>query len=164
MPEMELMDVIHQPGDLQVDEEVSKYIKAATSDNTRLAYQNDIRHFEEQRGSLPTTPEIIVEYLQECVHTLNPRTLRRRMTALRQWHKLKGFEDPTDNPSVRRTISGISRLHGKPRKQALALRLEDLDRMVGFLDEKGDAISFRNRALLLVGFFGALRRSDQPAK
>jgi len=40
------------------------YIIAATSDNTRLAYQKDIRHFISWGGLLPTDTETIVRYLQ----------------------------------------------------------------------------------------------------
>ncbi len=42
---------------------VSDYIAAATSDNTRTAYQSDIRHFLKEGGVLPATPEIIQSYL-----------------------------------------------------------------------------------------------------
>ncbi len=136
------------------------YIHAATSDNTRQAYQRDIQDFLKKGGALPATPERVEEYLRACASHYNPRTLKRRITALRQWHKLKGYEDPTTSPLVTKTLRGISRLHGKPKQQAAALRLKDLDQIVAHLKEQPSLSTIRNCALILVGFFGAFRRSE----
>lgn len=136
------------------------YIHAATSDNTRRAYRADIEHFLASGFSLPATAEMIESYLRKSARDNNPRTLTRRMTAIRQWHKLKGEGDPTDNPLVQKTLRGIKRLHGAPKKQAQALRLEDLDKISANLSANDSLICSRNRALILVGFFGALRRSE----
>ena len=141
---------------------VSEYVTAATSDNTRAAYQSDIRHFQNEGGKLPATPEMIQSYLIHCAehYQLNPRTLTRRITALRQWHKLNELPDPIDNPLVKRTMRGISRIHGRPKKQAVAIRLKDLDTMSKHLLNQDSLAAIRNRALLLVGFFGAFRASE----
>lgn len=136
------------------------YIEAATSDNTRLAYQSDIQDFQKKGGVLPATPQEVETYLRQCAAEYNPRTLTRRMTALRQWHKLKGHPDPTESPLVMKTLRGIARLHGKPKKQALALRLEDLDQIIHYLQSKKELKAIRNSALVLLGFFGAFRRSE----
>ena len=63
-------------------------------------------------------------------------------------------------PNVVKTMQGISRLHGAPRKQAAAIRLKDLDKMVQYLEECTSTIHIRNRALILLGYFGAFRRSE----
>ncbi|MCD8573654.1 MAG: site-specific integrase [Gammaproteobacteria bacterium] len=70
------------------------YIHAATSANTRKAYQADIRHFLQSLRVLPATTESILDYLHAYATTLNPRTLTRRLTALKQWHILQGHPDP----------------------------------------------------------------------
>ncbi len=103
------------------------------------------------------------DYLLDSAYRHNPRTLSRRLTAIRQWQKLKGLSDPTDSPLVTKTMRGIARLHGKPKRQALALRLKDLDWITQYLKEQDLVINIRNRALLLVGFFGAFRRSGLVA-
>ncbi|OGT50735.1 MAG: recombinase [Gammaproteobacteria bacterium RIFCSPHIGHO2_12_FULL_41_15] len=148
------------PASRVLTETDNSYVHAATSENTRMAYQSDIKHFLSQGNELPATPETVECYLKACATEYNPRTLIRRVTALRQWHKLQGCEDPTQNPLVVKTLRGIARLHGRPKKQAIALRLEDLDRLVTHLKANGALKSTRNRALLLVGFFGAFRRSE----
>ena len=139
------------------------YINAAISDNTRLAYQSDIDHYLAQARTLPATPTAIQSYLKEGALNYNPRTLTRRIIALRQWHKLQGYEDPTQNPLVSKTMQGIARLHGIPKKQAHALRLQDLDRLMHHLKAETTKIAVRNRALILVGYFGAFRRSELVA-
>ena len=57
-------------------------------------------------------------------------------------------------------MRGIARLHGKPKQQARALRLADVDRLAEMLSQDGSLRAVRNRALILVGFFGAFRRSE----
>jgi len=141
----------------------SPYIHAATSDNTRLAYQSDIQHFLQSGGTLPATPEDLERYLKDSAPQYNARTLTRRMTALRQWHRLQGVKDPTQDPRVKKTLRGIARLHGQPKQQAHALRLQDLDLILAHLKAPRSLARIRNRALLLVGFFGAFRRSELVA-
>ena len=146
--------------DILSDEYEATYLRAATSDNTREAYQRDVNHFLGQGGQLPATPELIEAYLKQCAPDYNPRTLKRRLIALRQWHQLKGEKDPTKHPMVTKTMRGIARLHGVPRKQAHAMRLADLDQIVKYLNLQDKPLTIRNRALLLLGFFGAFRRSE----
>jgi integrase len=137
-----------------------QYITAATSDNTRRAYQSDIRHFIEWGGFLPTSAEIIIQYLQQQAGKLNPRTLVRRLTALKNWHLYQGFTDPTSHPMIRKTLSGIKHIHGKPKNKAKALTVETLVAMIDYLRSSSRLIDYRNNALLQVGFFGAFRRSE----
>lgn len=157
---MESTVVIKGPSDKALDTSESPYIHAATSENTRAAYQADIQHFLKSGGTLPASPDDLERYLKDSAPQYNTRTLIRRVTALRQWHKLQGVDDPTQHPRVTKTLRGIARLHGRPKKQAAALRLSDLDTIIASFTEPDTLMSARNRALLLVGFFGAFRRSE----
>lgn len=139
---------------------LDRYIEAATSNNTRKAYRQDIRHFMQWGGLLPTTSDVIVRYLQVHAEQLNSRTLARRLTALKNWHVYQGFADPTTHPFVKKILTGIQHLHGRPKEKAPALTLEQLIKMVQFLNKKDSLDALRNNALLQVGFFGAFRRSE----
>jgi integrase len=139
------------------------YIQAATSQNTRRAYQQDIRHFQNSGGLLPATLEGIISYLQQYAPILNPRTLDRRLTAIKNWHTSQGFADPTANLLVRKVLTGIKNVHGKPKEKALALQIEQLTQMALFLKNRGELIDWRNIAILQIGFFGAFRRSELAA-
>lgn len=136
------------------------YIAAATSQNTRRAYQSDIRHFIQSGFTLPASFEDILRYLQAHATTLNPRTLERRLTALKNWHGYQGFPDPTAHATLRKTLTGIKNTHGKPKDKAPPLTLEALSCMVNHLKASSRLIDCRNAALLQIGFFGAFRRSE----
>jgi integrase len=87
--------------------------------------------------------------------------LARRLIAIRHWHAYQGFPDPTLHPVVKKTMIGITRTHGKPKTKALPLTPDDLQRMVESLHSDAPSLmDLRNSALLQIGFFGALRRSE----
>lgn len=136
------------------------YLQAATSDNTRKAYQNDIAHFVSWGGLLPTSPDVIIRYLQDYAVQLNPRTLVRRLTAIKHWHTYQNFPDPTSYPLVRKTLTGIMHVHGKPKERAPALSVEHLTQMVQFMRQQDSLIMWRNNAIIQIGFFGAFRVSE----
>jgi integrase len=136
------------------------YIKAATSENTRQAYQADVRHFESWGGKLPATPQHIVEYLHFYANKLNARTLSRRLIALKHWHHYQGFPDPVNHPAIQKTMAGIIRVHAKPKKKAYPLLPEDLIMIVKNLKNQDNLSADRDNALLQIGFYGAFRRSE----
>jgi len=136
------------------------FLAAATSDNTRRAYRSSVRHFLAWGGALPCDETSIIRYLLMYAASLNPRTLALRLTALSQWHLSQGFSDPTSTSTVRKTLAGIARAHGKPKKKAKALPVEDLERISAHLASLDTLKSKRDNALLQVGFFGGYRRSE----
>jgi len=113
---------------------------------------------------LPTNEEALIKYLTSQAEQLNTRTLAVHLTAISQWHRYQGLTDPTQKLAVRKTLEGITRTHGKPKRKAKALRLEHLAKMLAWLYEQPDTPKkARDIALLLVGFFGAFRRSELVA-
>lgn len=86
-----------------------------------------------------------------------------RLTALSRWHVHQGFTDPTSTPTVRKTLAGIARTHGRPKKKAKALPIEDLELIVVRLSSLLTLKTARDNALLQVGFFGGFRRSELVA-
>jgi integrase len=136
------------------------FLAAATSDNTRRAYRSAIRHFLAWGGVLPSDETTVVRYLLAYAQSLNPRTLALRLTALSQWHIHQSFPDPASTPTVRKTLAGIERIHGKPKKKAKALPIEDLEGIIGRLTALDGLKAKRDNALLQLGFFGGFRRSE----
>jgi integrase len=84
-----------------------------------------------------------------------------RAITIRYAHKLAGHVLPTDDERVKATMRGIRRSLGTaPRKKAPATS----DRIVAMAFAAGDDLKgLRDRALLLVGFAGAFRRSELVA-
>ncbi|MGS0014534.1 hypothetical protein ACUOIJ_25065, partial [Escherichia coli] len=91
---------------------------------------------------------VIIRYLLDFSETLNSRTLALRLTALSQWHSHQGFVDPASTPTVRKTLLGIGRTHGKPKKKAKALPIKDLERIVEHLANLDTLKAKRDNALL----------------
>lgn len=137
------------------------YIAAATSENTRKTYQSAIRRVQQWGLKLPCDERALVHYLVENAQSLNPRTLALHVSAIRQWHIAQGFNDPTLSLLVKKTLRGIKRTHGKPKQKAKALRLEHIVTLLHTLHKKPNSKKkTRDIALVLIGFFGAFRRSE----
>ncbi|MFK4752509.1 MULTISPECIES: tyrosine-type recombinase/integrase [Oceanospirillaceae] len=145
-------------------ETLQQYLSQATSDNTRKAYRSAVRQFEKWGGRLPASKDAVIQYLLARAQTLNPRTLNLHLTAISQWHLHQGVADPTHDPLIRKTMTGIRRTHGKPQQKAHALRLEHIAKMIRWLDQQPEPLTpARDAALVLTGFFGAFRRSELVA-
>ena len=91
----------------------------------------------------------------------SPSTIRRRLASISVAHQVAGFETPTSDASVRAVWSGIRRWQGMAPRKMRAARTKVITTMVAPL---GDGLAdARDRALLLFGFAGALRRSELVA-
>ena len=101
----------------QEAESLRHYLQAATSDNTRKAYRSAIRQFEKWGGRLPSDRDTVVRYLVSRAESLNSRTLDLHLTAISQWHYYQGVTDPVRDPLVRKTMEGIRRTHGQPKRR-----------------------------------------------
>ena len=143
------------------DARVLHFIEAATAPSTRRAYDSDLRHFLAWGGALPASPDIVARYLAAHATTHAVATLARHLVAIRRAHALRGLPDPVHSELVRLTFRGIRRAHGRPQRRAAALSSEEMADIIASL---GDSVrDARDRALLLIGFAGAFRRSELSA-
>jgi integrase len=143
------------------DPKILEFIAAATAENTRRAYNADLRHFLAWGGHLPATPEQVARYLADHAASLSTATLARRLAGVRAAHVKRGFRDPTKGDLVRLTFRGIRRRFGRPQRRVAALSGDDLSTIVASLGQSTKEI--RDGAILLIGFAGAFRRSELAA-
>jgi site-specific recombinase XerD len=156
------------------------YVDAARADNTLRGYRSDWNEWatwcgDEDLTPLPAEPASISRYLVFLAdHGVKVTTMSRRMSALRLAHKVGGLPDPTTDPLVTTVWEGIRRTHGTPVDQAAPLMPPELHHVVDAcpLEKRWksadrapepDLAGHRDRALLLVGFVAALRRSELAA-
>ncbi len=151
---------------------VDRYVRAATRDNTRRSYRSAIEHFEANWGGfLPATADSVARYLADHAESHSVNTLKHRLAALAQWHLDQGFPDPTKAPLVKKVLKGIKELHPEQEKQAKPLQLEQLSQLVRWLDQelheacerddrKSMLVYSRNRALILLGFWRGFRSDE----
>jgi site-specific recombinase XerD len=158
-----------QPGPLAgYVERARNYASKAKSERTLAAYQSDWNDFvafcrQTGQGSLPAAPETVALYLTYLVDERKRKasTLARRVAAISQVHQAAGFPTPTAESVVRSVLAGIRRVHGSEQTAKMALSPELLKKLVAKLPDT--LRGRRDRALLLVGFAGALRRSELVA-
>lgn len=142
-------------------ETIRYYIEESLSVNTRMAYRKDMDHYRSWGGIIPSAPEVVAQYLSFHAESHSIATLCRWLVSIRKAHTMQGHTDPTKSDFVKLTLKGIKRVHGKPQTQAAPILKEDLVVMLSHCPDtpKGK----RDAALLLIGFCGALRRSELVA-
>ena len=154
------VSIVGAGDDATVPQTIADYVAAATADNTRRAYQNDLRMFLAWGGSLPASPDYVAAYLVAHALVLSPVTLSRRLVAIGRAHTTLGHPNPCRTEIVRTTLRGIWRVHGRPQRQVQPALREDVFSM---LPHMTGTRGIRDRALILIGFAGAFRRSELVA-
>lgn len=146
-----------KPNPSSLSPEVSLYLRASLSDSSRRAYRSDLNHFLSWGGTIPASPDLVAVYLAAHAGQHAIATLARRLVSIGKAHSAQGLPSPTDSELVRATLRGIRHTHGSAQRQASPAIKEDVLGMVAGLEgTKGT----RDRALLLIGFAGAFRRSE----
>jgi site-specific recombinase XerD len=139
------------------------YARANRAPNTYRAYRAAWRAFaawcaEHNFPALPAGPLTVADYLAHAAQHHKASTLGVHVAAIRAAHKAAGQPDPTADERVAATMRGIRRVHGQPPAQREPLTLDDLRALVRACGD--DLPGLRDKALLLVGFAAALRRSE----
>ena len=107
---------------------------------------------------LPAAPGTVAAYAADGARTLKARTVERRLTSIAQAHQMAGYPNPAEDKLVRTVMAGVRRVKGTLQAGKEPLSADLLRQM--FAGGKDDLRTTRDRALLLVGFAGALRRSE----
>src|ERR1043166_8111154 len=144
-------------------EQVREYIRASKAESTLRGYSADWRDFitwceSHNLCPLPALPGVVASYIAECAGRLKVGSIQRRLNAIAEPHKVVGLESPTSTGMVRNTLKGIRRTIGTAAEQKAAALTEDIRAMIAATDE--GLIGLRDRALILLGFAGAFRRSE----
>lgn len=147
-------------------DEVRAYSNARRAPSTWAAYEHDFAAFQRWAAahdldSLPAAPETVAVYAADCAHRLRPSSIDRAMAAISVLHQRAGHPSPTQDPRVREVLGGLRRVHGVAPRQVAPAVIGDIRAMVAHLPDTTAGI--RDRALLLVGYAGALRRSELVA-
>jgi integrase len=108
--------------------------------------------------ALPASPGTVANYLADRADALKPASLALYLAAISQAHQAAGFETPTKAAPVRAVMQGIRRAKGVAPAAKAAAITQDVRAMVDTLPD--NLLGVRDRALLLLGFSGAFRRSE----
>ena len=145
------------------------YARAAVSENTLKAYAKDWAHFARwcrMRGAdpLPSSPQLIGLYIADLAapggkaSALSVSSIERRLSGLTWGYAQRGLPLDRKDRHIASVLAGIRRKHARPPVQKEAILPEDLRDMLATLPH--DLRGLRDRAMLLIGFAGGLRRSE----
>jgi integrase len=145
------------------------YARQAVSENTRSAYAKDWAHFARwcrMRGAdpLPPSPQLIGLYIADLAapcskgRALSVASIERRLSGLAWGYTQRGDRLDRKDRHIATVLAGIRRKHARPPLQKEAILPEDLRDMLATLPH--DLRGLRDRAILLIGFAGGLRRSE----
>src|SRR4051794_11019993 len=141
----------------------SAYIEGAKSENTRRSYRSDWADFtlwceKYRRQSMPASPDTVAYYLADRSQTLKTSTLQRRLATISEAHKAAGVESPNKHTQVRYVWAGICREKGMAQAHMKPTLTKHIREMVDHLPDS--LLGVRDRALILLGYAGAMRRSE----
>jgi len=164
----------------QLADKAREYVEAASSANTRKAYASDWKHFSawcrrQGLSPLPPNPQIVGLYITACAsgraagttvgaarRSEKPNavaTIERRLSALSWSYAQRGAPLDRKDRHIATVLAGIRNTHAATPRQKEAVLPENLIAMLETLD-RGTLRGLRDRAMLLLGFAGGLRRSE----
>ena len=147
------------------------YAEASSSANTRRAYASDWKHFlkwcRRQQIELAPHPQVVRLYITALasgsaapgIKAAAVSTIERKLSALAWNFQQLGQRLDRADRHIATVLAGIRNTQGRPPVQKEAVLADDLVAMLETLD-RGGLRGLRDRAILLIGFAGGLRRSE----
>ncbi|MGA8475463.1 MAG: site-specific integrase [Candidatus Cybelea sp.] len=143
------------------------YSEASQAQNTRRAYRVGWSDFtaycrDNELQSLPAGPQTVALYVTSLAERAKLSTIRTYLAGIAEKHRENGLESPAAHEMVRRIVRGVARTNGASQVRKSAVTLDHLRAML--LEIRGDDLKAkRDRAIVLLGFAAALRRSELAA-
>lgn len=141
-------------------------LSVTKANHTIDAYESDWNDFCDwcryhHQTSYPAKPETIVNYINDLADYAKASTIRRRISAISENYNASG--DHVKNPCrawiVKEALIGLTRLKGTVQKGKTPIYWEEIEEMIHRMD-LSSLQALRDRAVLLLGFMGAFRRSE----
>lgn len=152
------------PGELE-----AVYAGYASADATKRAYRSDLELLWQwcaDHNLLPTLPldaGLVAEFLYAMSEAhMAFASIDRALASVSKAHTLSGHASPREDVRVREAIRRIRRARGSAQDQKAALTLDDLRAVLAKVVGNGPK-QLLERAVLLTGWWGALRRSEVAA-
>lgn len=148
---------------VNVSDEVAKYLAAARAPGTVRAYRTAYAAFcswceVNAKDHTKPDPVTIAEYLAYVANTRTYSTAKLHLGAIVHCCRQSGYDVNFKDVLIRDTLQGIERVNKRREVRSAALMLDDIRMLLGTCENRAKGI--RDRALLLVGFAGAFRRTE----
>jgi site-specific recombinase XerD len=145
-------------------ESARKYARQSKAPHTLAMYGSawrEFQHFAELRGvaALPATPGAVIDFLTSLADNgAKVSTIQVKLAAIAYYHRQQKATDPTTDEDVKIVMAGIRRKLGTAPDKKAPIMLDELRRIVAALPDT--LAGKRDRAMLLIGWAGAFRRSE----
>jgi site-specific recombinase XerC len=143
------------------------YSQQSLSEATRTAYVSDWRAFEgwcadRDVEALPASPASVAAFLDMAERGLRPATIARRCAAIRHFHRLAGVDPAPTDAAIVKTTKGLRRSLGAAQAEKAPATNVVAKRLVDAMPD-GSLKGRRDRAMVMLGFAGAFRKSEVVA-
>jgi site-specific recombinase XerD len=146
----------------------ARYKTKKQSASTKRAYKSMVKAWESWCDGLgvcsrPASPFVVASYLGYLADQgYAAATIALACTAISQFHKSANLESPTSAPVVSGVMAGVRVVIGTRQQSVEALEASQIRALVLAIDQGGgsELVKTRDRAILLLGFAGAFRRSE----
>jgi site-specific recombinase XerD len=151
---------------INLEQEAAEIASRARSANTIRAYQNDWLHFSSWCGArglatLSALPRTISLYMMAHKDQYSMATLNRRLSSIAAAHRMADHPFDSRCREIALVMDGLRRTKTIRQRQVTALTTPLLKRALN--DTSKTMADQRDRALILIGMAGALRRSELVA-
>ena len=150
----------------ELEKQTQQNIKNSKAFNTLRAYKSDLKIFEYFCKSLnlramPANEKTVSLFITHQSKTNKFSSIKRKLAAIKISHNLSGHYLDLKNPIINENINSIKKKLGTFQKAKKPLLINDLKKIINEINkEKKTKIKLRNKALILIGFSGAFRRSE----
>ena len=150
----------------ELESQTFENIKSSKAPNTLRAYKADIKSFEIFCAKLnfkplPADPKTVSLFITNLSKNNKLSTIKRKLAAIKVTHNLAGAYIDLKHPIINENLNSIKKQLGTFQKSKKPIMLNDLKSIVVEIEkEKELKIKLRNKALILIGFSGAFRRSE----
>ena len=150
----------------ELENQTFENIKSSKAPNTLRAYKADIKSFEIfcaklNFKTLPADPKTVSLFITNLSKKSKLSTIKRKLAAIKVTHNLAGAYIDLKHPIINENLNSIKKQIGTFQKSKKPIMLNDLKSIVVEIEkEKELKIKLRNKALILIGFSGAFRRSE----
>jgi len=150
------------------------YASHSRSHNTKRSYRASWTVFcdwcnENRLEALPATIGTVAFFVSDMADTRKYSTLESYMAAISVAHKMAGYDTPCrarDEP-LSSVLQGIKNQHGTAREKVAPLMAKEISAIGDYINtalynagDKDRLALLRDKAILLMGFTGAMRRSE----
>jgi len=150
-----------------------QFEREGTPANTKRAYEGDWKRFSAWcadwgHRALPASPQVVILYVTYLADpdrpggSQKPATIDRAMAALSHYHRVRGYVSPRQSVHVQTHVRKVKNALKLAPEQAPPLLVRHLEKIAARMPAT-DPVAIRDKALILLGWAGALRRSEIAA-